>query len=77
MSFIPVLQYMVGLGFFGFMWWLTNGILESFIAVGIHETGDLWNLMQYVWIGIIFIYLIFGGIWLARKYNEAQYKMEG
>ena len=77
MSFIPVLQYIVGLGFFGFMWWLFNGIVDSFIAVGVHETGDVWDLMQYAWVGIIFIYLIFGGIWLSRKYNEAQYRMEG
>lgn len=77
MSFIPVLQYIVGLGFFGFLWWLTDGIIESFTATGIHESGDVWNLIQYVWIGIIFIYLIFGGIWLVRKYNEAQYRMEG
>jgi len=77
MSFIPVLQYIVGLGIFGFLWWLTNGIVSSIVVVGVHKSGDVWELMQYVWLGIIFIYLIFGGIWLVRKYNEVQYKVEG
>jgi len=73
-SFIPVAQYIIGLGVFGFMWWLTNGILSSFIGAGVHETGDLFDLLRYLWVGIIIIYLVFGGWWLVRKYDEIQYK---
>jgi hypothetical protein len=73
-SFIPVAQYLVGLGVFGFVWWLTNGVLSSFTSVGIHETGNTWDFLNYVWIGIIVIYLIFGGWWLIRKYDEKEYR---
>ena len=73
-SFIPVAQYIIGLGVFGFTWWLTNGILDEFIAAGVHETGNIWNLLTYLWIGIILIYLIFGGWWLVRKYDEKEYR---
>lgn len=72
-SFIPVLMYILGLGMFGFMYWLMNGILTSFIDVGIHKTGNAYNLLSYIWVGIIIIYLVFGGIWLVRKYNEREY----
>jgi hypothetical protein len=73
LSFIPVVQYITGLGVFGFVWWLTNGILEEFIAVGVHESGNIWDLLQYLWVGIVVIYLIFGGWWLVRKYDEREY----
>ena len=74
MSFIPVVQYIAGLGVIGFTWWLTNGILDEFISVGVHITGNTFNLLNYIWIGIILIYLIFGGWWLIRKYDEPEYK---
>lgn len=63
----------MGLGVFGFLWWLLNGILDTFIGVGVHETGTIWDFLQYVWLGILIIYLVFGGIYLVRKYNEQEY----
>jgi len=73
-SFIPVAQYIIGLGVFGFLWWLCDGILDSVFAAGVHTTGNLFDLLNYLWVGIIIIYLIFGGWWLIRKYDEIQYR---
>ena len=68
------MQYIIGIGVMGFAGWLLNGILEAFTNAGVHETGSIWNLLNYIWIGGFVIYLIFGGIWLVRKYNEAEYQ---
>ena len=73
-TFIPVLQYIMGIGVFGFMYWLLNGILRYFIAENIHETGTIWDFMTFIWAGIVIIYLIFGGIWVVRKYNQKEYQ---
>ena len=70
MSFIPVLSYILGLGVFGFMYWLLDGILNIFIDVGIHETGTVYTLMILVWGGVLFVYIIFRGLWLLKTYNE-------
>ena len=73
MSFIPVKRYIIGIVVMGFAGWLLNGIKEAFTTPGIHETGSVWTLLDYIWIGGFIVYLIFGGIWLVRKYNEDQY----
>lgn len=73
MSFIPVLEYIIGLGVFGFIYWLLNGIIGYMTDANVHVTGTIWEFLNYIWIGIIIIYIIFGGIWLIRKYNELEY----
>jgi len=55
------------------MYWLFDGIMDDFIALGISETGNVYNLLFYFWTGILIVYLIFGGWWVIRKYNEQQY----
>lgn len=77
MSFIPVLQYGVGLAVFGFTYWILDGIMDTLIAIAIHETGNAFNLLMYIWTGALIIYIIFGGWWLIRKYNEEQYTRGG
>ena len=70
MSFVPVFQYMLGLAAFGIVYYIADGILSSFLSTSVQKTGYVLTLFQYLWIGIIIIYLIFGGWWLIRKYNE-------
>lgn len=77
MSFIPVMGYLMGLGVFGFTYWLMDGILDDFISVGVHETGNVWSFLQYGWWGLLVVYLIFGGIWVIKKYNENEYNIGG
>ena len=77
MSFIPVLQYIGGAAVLGFIGWVLDGILEDFIAIGIHETGDAWNILMYLWTAVFIIYMVFGGWWMVRKYNELEYRDSG
>ena len=71
---IPAIQYLVGIGVFGFVYWLLDGVISLFMDVGIHQTGSVLDFILYVWVGSLIIYLIFGGIWVVRKYNEAEYQ---
>lgn len=77
MSFIPVLQYGFGIAFFGFIYWIMDAVVEEFIQTGLAVSGNAYNLMWYVWAGILIVYLIFGGWWVVRKYNEDQYLRGG
>ena len=74
MGLLPVLEYLGGIIVFGLGYWLLDGIQEEFHRVS--ETGDLYDLALYIWVGITLIYLIFGGIWVVRKYTEKQYQEE-
>ena len=77
MSFIPVLQYGIGIGFFGFIYWILDAVMDEFVSLGIHESGNTYTLLMYMWTGVLIIYLIFGGWWVIRKYNENQYMQGG
>ena len=76
MSFIPVVLYLVGLTVFGFIYWLLDGLLVTFNAMGIADTTTypIQDLLMFMWFGIVALYLIFGGIWLIRTYNEKEYR---
>jgi len=73
MSFLPVLEYLTGIATFGFIYWIMDGLLSEIREVGISETGNVYDLLLYFWVGILVVYLIFGGWWLVRKYDERQY----
>ena len=70
---IPTIVYLVGLGVFGFIYWLMNGILEQLEALGVHQTGVVYTFLNMIWLGALVVYLLFGGIWLIRKYDEREY----
>lgn len=70
MGLVYVMEYLMGLAFFGLGYWLLDGIQVELQTVS--ETGNVYDLALYVWIGIIIIYLIFGGIWVVRKYSEKE-----
>jgi len=54
MSFIPVLQYIVGLGVFGFLYWLLDGIARTLDDVS--ETGDVYNILFFFWAALVILY---------------------
>jgi hypothetical protein len=47
-----------------------------FRAMNLANTTDFgaYDILIYLWYGIVVVYLIFGGIWLIRTYNEQQYQ---
>ena len=77
MSLIPVTQYIIGLGVFGFAGWIINGIKSVMLDAHIHETGTTFDFMMYIWVGCTIVYIIFGGLWLIKKYNEENYQQGG
>jgi len=72
MSALPVIEYLGGLCFFGLIYWLLDGIRVEIQTVS--ETGNVYDLAIWVWAGIVILYLIFGGIWVVRKYTEFEYR---
>lgn len=71
-SGILVLDYLFGLGFFGFLYWLLNGVLGY--MRNLSETGNVWNMCNYLWTGALIIYLLIGIFWLLRSMKEWQYE---
>jgi len=74
MGLLPVMEYLAGIIVFGLGYWLLDGIQVEFHRVS--ESGNIYELAQYIWVGIALLYLIFGGIWVVRKYTEKQYQEE-
>ena len=74
MSFIPAMMYIIGLVAFGIFYWLLDGILDILIATNIADTTTygVYPLLLYFWSGLVICYLIFGGIWVVRTYNEKE-----
>jgi len=72
MSAIPAIMYVSGIATMGFIWWLLNGIKGYFESLS--ETTTVVTWLNYVWVGILLLYLIFGGIWLTRTYSEKRYQ---
>ena len=71
MSFIPVVSYVAGIFTFGFLFWILDSIKEAVQTYS--STGDVYNLMLYFWTGSLIVYLIFGGWYVVRLYNEQNY----
>jgi len=74
-SMLPVLKYAFGLGVFGVVYWLLDGIMDLFIAEAVHTSGMTFNVIHAVWTAALLVYMVFGGWWLVRMYNEDQYSM--
>lgn len=77
MSFLPVIEYLAGLAVFGFVYWILDGVVSDLKGAGIAQASSAYDLILYFWVGIIVVYLIFGGIYTVRKYNEQQYQQGG
>jgi hypothetical protein len=72
MSFTNVILYLIGLVVFGFLYWILDGIMDIMKATGIQNTTDFtpYELLIYVWAGIVIVYLIFGGVWMIRSFQK-------
>lgn len=61
-------DYLFGLGLFGLVYWLLNGILVELRVLS--ATGDVYTLANFLWAGALVVYLIFGIFWMVRKLKE-------
>lgn len=66
--------YIFGIPIVGFTAYIMQGIITNIITAGVHETGIVYQFLNYLWPGALILYLIFAGIWVVRKYNEEQYQ---
>jgi hypothetical protein len=74
-----VFLYLIGLVVFGLIYWLLDGILDIIKATNVADTTTFtsYDLMLYVWAGIVIVYAIFGGIWLIRSFQTKDYTPGG
>lgn len=61
-------DYVIGLGVFGFTYWLLNGILPAFQVMS--TTGTIYQLAMFFWAGAVVIYLVFGPFYFWNKLKE-------
>jgi len=73
MSAGPVIGYVFGIGIFAAAGWFLNGIKDAILGVGLHQNNDVLVFFQYVWTATFILFLIFGGIYVIRQYNEKSY----
>ena len=67
-----VFDYLFGLGLFGFIYWILNGIkivMQRSSSFG-STTLPVYDLANLLWAGALIVYLIFGGYWLPKKMQE-------
>jgi len=69
------MDYLFGLGVFGFVYWILNGIRVEFQPVS--ETGTIYDWANYMFNGAVIIYLIFGAFWFFRVLKEWQFEQQG
>ena len=64
-------MYIIGIVVFGFIYWLLDGMLDIIKAANVADTTTFssYDLLLYVWAGIVIVYVIFGGIWLIRSFQ--------
>jgi len=71
MSFHPVIKYFGGLAIFGFFFYILDDVVQLMSVASVKDAT--YDLMLLFWAGSLVIYVIFGGWWLVRMYNEQQY----
>jgi uncharacterized membrane protein YedE/YeeE len=74
-----VFLYIIGIVVFGLIYWLLNGILDIIKATNVADTTTFssYDLMLYVWAGIVIVYVLFGGLWLIRSFQKRDYEPGG
>ena len=75
MGFIPVAKYLIGLGFFGFLYWLLDGILP--LLAEFSQTDQPYELLWFLWYGGALAYLLFASWWLIDTYTDFRYHFPG
>lgn len=69
-----IFLYLVGIVVFGFIYWLLNGMLDMIKAANVADTTTFtsYDILLYVWAGIVIVYVLFGGLWLIRSFRSQE-----
>lgn len=69
-NFVAVLEYLMGLGVFSFLYWILDGIVKDMKVVS--STTGAYEILFMFWGALLIVYLLFGGWWLIRLFNEKE-----
>ena len=61
-------DYLIGLGVFGFVYWLLNGILQVFGALSTKDV--VYDICMFFWAAALVIYLVFGPFYFWNRLKE-------
>lgn len=61
-------DYLIGLAVFGFVYALFNMILPAFRLLS--TTGVIYEYANFIWIGALVIYLVFGPFYFWNRLKE-------
>lgn len=73
MSFIPVMEYLAGIFVFGFVKLIFNDVIDAVKVVS--ATGDVYDLGEFLWVGIVIVYIVGGAIYLWLTYTRPAYQL--
>jgi len=71
MSALPVISYLGGIIVFGMAYYFLSPVFDAVKTVS--ESGASYMLINALWVGLLLIYLIFGGYYMISRYNEESY----
>lgn len=61
-------DYLIGLGVFGFVYWLLNGILPIFEVLS--ASGVVHDLANFLWWAVLLVYLVLGPFYFWNRLKE-------
>jgi len=64
------LDYFLGLGLFGGLYWFLNGLIIDLRPYAMTDHPELLTLANWLWVGSLVLYLILGFFWLPRSIKE-------
>jgi len=70
-SILPVFAFIAGLFVLGFLYYILNEVVTVFTTLD--ATGSVHSFMLFIWSAILIVYLVFGGWYTVRLYNERNY----
>ena len=71
--YLLIIMYLIGFPVFGMIYWLLDNILTIIIPMNFQDTTNFmstFELVRYIWAGIVIVYLLFGGIWMMRVFTQ-------
>jgi hypothetical protein len=74
MSWVPVAEYFMAVGVYGFLYWLGNGIVEELLAYSL--TGNAYTFMLMLWHGSPLFVMFMAGIWLLTVMQKRERPVE-
>lgn len=63
-----VFSYLAAFAVMGFLFWILNEIVLLFKSYS--ETGNAYDIANFLWGGVLLVFLVLSTFWLIRKLKE-------